>query len=233
MNNTTLNYDLFRFFDYNRDLAEGNIKSKMESISKIGFQGSILCHKESYEDSGLLYIVDGQHRFEALKRMGMPIPYEFVSGEPSALIRELNKSQREWATLAYIKQHALRGIPNYKELYDLALEIGTTNAIYVYGEGNVKPTALKDGVDFPVNKNFKEILQYIEGIRYEFKWHHKFVKAVVLLFKYGDNYHKEKLARGIHTCPKCASTADYLVAFENIINANLRRKEPIKLVSRK
>lgn len=231
--NTTTNYDLFKFFDYNRDLAEGNVKAKMESIRKIGFQGSILCHKESYDTSGHLYIIDGQHRFEALKRLGMAVPFEFISGDPNILIRELNKSQREWATLSYIKQHAINGVENYKELYELALEIGVTNAIYVYIDGHVRTSTIKDGNAFKANKDYKEILQYIEGLRYAYKSHHKFVKAIVMLFKYGDEFHRNKLASEVYTLPRCASTVDYLVAFENIINRGLRKKEPVKLTTRK
>ena len=72
--NTTKDYERFRMFSINRKkLHEPTIKKLMESMEKSGFVSTITVAKG--KNTNKLDIYDGQHRFEAAKRLGIEVNY--------------------------------------------------------------------------------------------------------------------------------------------------------------
>ena len=72
--NTTKDYERFRMFSINRkNLHEPTIKKLMESMEKSGFVSTITVSKG--KNTNKLDIYDGQHRFEAAKRLGIEVNY--------------------------------------------------------------------------------------------------------------------------------------------------------------
>lgn len=137
---TESDYEKFRMFNrvnkdvpnLNREVKPNKVKKLMESIKHIGFIGSILVHKETYDKTGLLYILDGQHRYLALKNLGLEVPYEFVSGDIKTIVTEMNKNQTAWSLCDYIKSHAMSGIECYINLYSLCQVMLPWSAIFIY-----------------------------------------------------------------------------------------------------
>ena len=74
------NYNMFKFKDGNRDLNYINVNKMEESLKKHGWVTPIVVDNN-------YYIIDGQHRFQAAKNLGMPIAFIRMSND-------FNKSYR-------------------------------------------------------------------------------------------------------------------------------------------
>ena len=66
-------------------------------------------------------IIDGQHRFEAAKRMDLPIHFMVMPKWSIKEVTTLNVNSRNWTIIDFMEAHAKSGNPNYirfKEFYD-------------------------------------------------------------------------------------------------------------------
>jgi hypothetical protein len=110
---TTQDYSLFELAK-NRSINSKEVEKKRKSIEKIGLQSPIIVNR-SYE------IVDGQHRFEALKQLNMPIDflisYNWKKEEDTATI---NNTQKGWNTENWAEFRASQGNKQIKEALELA-----------------------------------------------------------------------------------------------------------------
>lgn len=136
------NYDAFaRWVDSeskNRAIRKFKVEQLMQSISRIGVVRVVICTEVNKK----LYILDGQHLFEALKSLGLPIVYTVMSvpvDEIPATISWLNNTQLSWSIRDYLHIHqdkpAYRGV-GAKSLEYSALSL---NAIVrTYGNNNAE-----------------------------------------------------------------------------------------------
>lgn len=62
------------------------------------------------------YIVDGQHRFEAAKALGLPVYYIMQKGAGLSDARQLNIAQKRWRMIDFAKSYADSGRTDYIEL---------------------------------------------------------------------------------------------------------------------
>lgn len=157
----TTNYELFSFFDENRAISHGNVKSKKESILKMGYIESLpIIVTENFQ------IIDGQHRFIALKELEMPIYYQIEHLNPQEAMIELNKNQQIWRLGEYIHHYAALGLEEFVTLYKAISKhksLGTTAVITCYGlkSGGSKHYEIKNGGFLNLNKNGEQILEYL------------------------------------------------------------------------
>jgi len=98
----TKEYDIFKFLASNRDIQDKKVKKFVESIKRQGLQIPIIVNENKF-------IVDGQHRFIALRILKMPVPY-IVSGvwkseEDTIVMQEGTK----WTALDYCKSKSVLG----------------------------------------------------------------------------------------------------------------------------
>ena len=91
----TRDYNKFSFLGLNRKLNRKCINALKNSIAKNGYVGSPILVNDKHE------ILDGQHRFVALKESGMSIPYEIIEGDYDTII-DLNTTQHNWNIEDYI-----------------------------------------------------------------------------------------------------------------------------------
>ena len=105
MNNVmkTLNYDLFKFYGWNREIDQNHVKNLIRSIKE---------HDKSQITPILIdskmYILDGQHRFEALKQLQKPIYYQIVHLDESDVFT-LNNLTKKWSNYDKLKFKAKMG----------------------------------------------------------------------------------------------------------------------------
>ena len=60
-----------------------------------------------------MQIIDGQHRFEALKKLGLPIHYAQVNGLGLGDVQIVNSATKIWTPLDYAKSFSELGIKDY------------------------------------------------------------------------------------------------------------------------
>lgn len=67
-------------------------------------------------------VIDGQHRLEAAKRLGIPVPYVKVSGLGIEHVVRMNTSQKKWMMKDYVRLHMDLGNQHYIDLNDFVEE---------------------------------------------------------------------------------------------------------------
>jgi len=106
-------------------------------------------------------IIDGQHRFEALKKLGLPINYLEISGLSLTDVQIVNSSTKTWTPLDYAKSFSELGLKDYdiylefRNKYHLSHNIlisylsnttdmrGNGNTVYTFRAGKFKVTDVK------------------------------------------------------------------------------------------
>jgi len=97
----TKEYDRFNWIEGNREINDRNVTNIEKSILEHGLQVPIVVN-ENYE------IIDGQHRFVALRRNNMVVPYVVSSVATEDSIPKLQES-RKWTALDHCKSNAQKG----------------------------------------------------------------------------------------------------------------------------
>ena len=148
----TMNYDMFKLAETNRKISEGHVKELVKSIEENGYiELSDIKVTKDY------VIIDGQHRFEACKQLGLPILYTIVeSTDIDRDIKILNSHNKNWSPTDIIEYYFTKGNVNYVQLYALKERLNLkdirTTLNYMYGRRiSVRCNIMKD----LKNGNFK------------------------------------------------------------------------------
>lgn len=97
----TKEYDKFKYLDVNREIMDSNVKKLEKDILKNGLQVPIVVN-EDYE------IIDGQHRFIALRRNKMVVVYIINRTARDENIATIQES-RKWTALDFCNYRAKKG----------------------------------------------------------------------------------------------------------------------------
>lgn len=111
----TATHTVFKRLEENRLINEAHVLSLMDSFSKDGHLFTMVFVNEKME------IIDGQHRFEAAKRMDLPVYFMVMPGWGIREVTILNMNSRNWTIVDFMETHAKAGNPNYirfKEFFD-------------------------------------------------------------------------------------------------------------------
>lgn len=171
----TSDYDIFNFEAVNRKVDELQVGKLMNVLKKNGeFINPIVVGKDKV-------IIDGQHRFEALKRMQKPI--RFIVGQYTHDIRQdiidTNNVRKNWKLMDYLEAYSNLK-PDYKEMVNIVqkykgLAAPGTLAFYLGENGSGLAQSVKDGkLDLGLNniafvdklKRLDEFNKYKQNIEY-------------------------------------------------------------------
>jgi len=108
----TKNYERFNFVSTNRDISNANLKKIESSILEIGVQIPIVVN-QNYD------IIEGQHRFIALRKNKMVIPYVMSKNASENIIAKLQESKR-WTAEDFCRRLATKGDLDCKLALDIA-----------------------------------------------------------------------------------------------------------------
>lgn len=95
---TTSNYELFKFYPGNRPIDQHNLDNLIFSIS----EKNLLPERPIIINESF-YVLDGQHRLEAAKKLNIPISYIQKSGGGFKDIILLNSNQKNWKLEDYLR----------------------------------------------------------------------------------------------------------------------------------
>ena len=105
------NYDTFHRLNDNRDVLSARLSKLITSISERWILNPIIVNEK-------MEIIDGQGRFEALKRLNKPIPYIISPGATSEDCRRMNKYNNRWSVLDFANSWSKAGKIAYTILLD-------------------------------------------------------------------------------------------------------------------
>lgn len=128
----TKDYDLFKFFNYNRAIKRANLREIKKSIQKRGLIMPILVTKE-------FQVIDGQHRVLALQELGMEVHYVIAHDYTPNDVEEVNNIGSNWDIRARVSNLAEHGDPNCIRLLELYEEWGK-----MFSEGTINDAYKND-----------------------------------------------------------------------------------------
>lgn len=166
---TTSDYSKFKLMPCgNREVKEPHVQQIMDWIKNKGQTQTIIAVNENME------ILDGQHRFEAFKRLGLPVSYTVFHGATFEDCILMNASQTPWTIDDYIYAHSRMGNANYialSKLIDTYGELGIsviTNVVSRRKHGVAHPkatsAALRSGdfqFPFEAEEDLKNEFEYL------------------------------------------------------------------------
>lgn len=224
----TNNYGLFRLKFGNRPIDIGHVNKLRRSMSREFIKTPITVNKK-------MEICDGQHRFTAIKALGLPIFYR-VASESLDTIRTMNQNNKNWSFDDYLASYvALESrqdgnIGPYTQFNVFKKQTKLSNAVCLAmlkdSKSHAATTDFKDGkFEIPPGqfavaskqaKMIAEIGQYYEGYKKQ-----KFIMAMLSLFKDEQFTFKKfikKLALNRNKLYHCVNSLDYIDTIERLYN---------------
>jgi|HubBroStandDraft_3_1064219.scaffolds.fasta_scaffold04818_5 hypothetical protein len=229
----TKNYELFLKHDSNRELVENNvtkIMKSMETRNLLEFRPILVNEK--------MQIIDGQHRLEAAKRLGIEVYYQIMKKPPAETMLLLNTNQKRWTTNDYLNYFCEESNGQYMDLKKFMEEEGLTLplALRLLSNRSSSRTLVhfKQGnLNFEENAftNAKILLGDCEEIKYfikskmlgrtEFLESQKFKIAIIHFLKIpgvSKELFLQKLDKRLELIRPCVSIDAFLDIFVSIYN---------------
>lgn len=136
---TTNDYTLFTSIDGNRTKNKLHIKRLKQSI-KENYLFTVIIVNENYE------IIDGQHRFDVIKELNLPLYYIICEGYGLAEVHILNQISKTWSADDYLIGYADLGYKEYIEYakFKQTYGFGHTETMALLTENGTKKEKFKD-----------------------------------------------------------------------------------------
>lgn len=236
---STKNYDLFKKLPGNRELSQGNLKRIKESMKKQFMPIPILVND-------LNQVVDGQHRLQAAKDLGLHVYYMKIPNMGLDEVHTLNSISKSFSFSDYLTGYASAGLVDYQHALEFVrkfpklptrackfLWMGVVtaggekdNATALFRGGQMKIKDLKKAVDiasliYEINDMFPELKIMRTG-------------PIIPIIEMIENKNFD-LARFTTKMNQCAgkllrsgsnSSFDWRLGLNKIYNFNCRGKQP-------
>lgn len=234
----TTNYDLFKIMPDNRNLNLLHIKRLIESFKTKQLVVPIIVNKKHE-------VIDGQHRLEACKELGLPVYYLVIPNYGIDEVQILNTNQKNWTKLDYLHSYVAAGkrpylefktfMENFPELSFQACERILTGLSQGKRTGQVQnqKAMMKDfeqGKLFipDLNKSYS-VARKIMDFKPFYEGFHKGIFATVMLaLLKSKNYNHKEMLHKLSVCPikmqDCLNVEAYKMLLEDIYN-HKRQKE--------
>jgi hypothetical protein len=233
----TYNYGMFKTLSGNREVNQLHVNRLKESFSKSYLLSPILINESNH-------IIDGQHRFEAAKALGLPIYYIICNNYGLDEVHILNTNMKNWKKEDYLQAYCDLKKPEYllfrnfmRRFHEFGL---ATCEIMLIDRSNGKQGNLeglrchvkyfeKGELVIPDYDNSCEIAEKIMQVKpyYEGFARQVFVRAMCGIFKVA-NYNHTVFMQRLKSQPRalqhCATVDQYRLLIENIYNFRGRDK---------
>jgi hypothetical protein len=238
----TKDYSMFTILKGNRAPNDLHVQRLVKSFEKKYLMSPMLVN-EHYQ------IIDGQHRYLACKKLGLPLRYIMVNGYGLSDVQILNSNSSNWNKYDYLQGYCDLGAPAYIEMKkfmqsfpDLGIAASEqilTNTVggvnnrnnLMNGRGKVKN--FEEGrLEIPNLKLSYENAEKVMMFKPYYDGYNRavFVAALISLFKNENYVHAEmisKLANQPSALTHCSNTTQYKLLLEDIYN--YRRREKLNL----
>lgn len=227
---TTTDYFLFKPIDGNRNKNLLHINRLKKSMGE-KYLFTVIIVNEKYE------IIDGQHRFEVIQELKLPLHYIVCTGYGLNEVHILNANLKTWNADDYLTGYCNLGYDDYlkyasfKEKYELghnetmSLLSGIPNKtdIDIFYRGEFKVKSLKNAEHFI--EKIMMIKPYYDGAK-----RRSFIYTMMSLFK-NKNFEFTEFMQKLKLQPTvlqdCSTVTAYKILIEEIYN--YRRREKVNL----
>lgn len=238
----TTDYDMFSFNEANRPLIKQHVDKLKKAIQERSLLeiNPIIVNKQ-------LQVMDGQHRLEAAKQLGVEVFY--IITEEDDVMQTLNINSRKWSTKDFLRYHATKKTNNdYVFLWEVCQRYEDMESfiMYLLMRGGFGWEKFKDG-RFTLSIERDDILPLIDfaskisgmleqhpekGVKLGAKTVRCAigVKRLFYLIRKNNKTTEEFLKRietRIFFMPQCHKEREYVEAFLFLYNSNLAGKNKI------
>lgn len=222
---TTTDYDMFKTLQGNREVNKTHVNQLIRLMTENGNltdQFPIVIGRDGY-------VIDGQHRLEALKVLGWEVGYIVEEGATIETVRNINRGQRNWSWRDIAESYANLGNDEYEwflyyfDKHDMTYTLAmlfcgakmskrhSSSTSFVNGNLNVED---KEKAELYA-KQYEELRDIVDVTS------HDFGKALNRIFR-SPFYDHERMVRKMkeqgHTLPAKANETDYRREIERIFN---------------
>lgn len=219
-------YSTFEHVKGNRKLNQSHIKRLEEAI---GEDANVIKYNPILVNNRF-EIIDGQHRFEAIKNLNLPVYYMEVDGLDLHDAQNLNKLSKPWNPTDYAKSYADLGNTSYAAYLDLKREFGLNHDIllrYISLDEPITGEMFRSGklvcYDFAQTFNMCSDLVEIGKFYPRYK-----TRSFALAFKQiwdNDKYSQDRMIKKLEQKPNSiedrALPLDYIRDIEGLYNHGL------------
>lgn len=239
----TKNYDDFVMMKGNRDIDEPNVKRFMKIIQEGKLYDEVQVNPTKM--NGKWVIVDGQHKFTALKRLGKAVPVIVKrTNVPLKGVVDINTQRKNWTDVDRVRSYSELGNENYTRLYNIFLELNkvhsvTINTVAKMCHGSLaqsdkaeKEYNLKGGnwvfkkTESDVRKVFNECVKFTK--RHPDCMSATFINCIQSLMENQEGFSIKRLLESSRKNPhkflRCATKPDMLRMLEELYNFNREKK---------
>lgn len=225
---TTTDYSMFKSIGGNRSLNQLHAKRLKQSMAN-NYLFTVIIVNEKYE------IIDGQHRFECIKELELPLHYVICHGYSLNEVHLLNQNSKVWISNDYLEGYCQLGYRDYivfrdfKNKYNLGItesiallkgSLYSSSDINVFYNGKFKVTHLFEAEDFM--DRLSMLKPYYAGYK-----RRSFIFALMQLVKKPQFEFLEFLQK-IKIQPSalqdCINITQYILLIEDIYNYKRRDK---------
>lgn len=243
----TTDYGQFKTLKGNRDVNPLHVERLIKSFQVKHLISPIIVN-QNWE------IIDGQHRFEAAKRLDLPIDYIIVNNYGIEEVQILNSNTSNWKTIDYLDGYCDLGFENYLVFRDFMnrypdfsikpceilltdKQFDSTSKTFKDNEG--KKRSLRSG-DFISGrlvirdlKKAEDMAEKLRMVKPYFERYNQalFVKAMMTMFRNPEYNHSQllsKLALQPMALQACATVRQYHILIEDIYNYRSQKKVSLR-----
>jgi len=222
----TTDYSKFSKLVGNRSINHLHLRRLKKSIQE-NYLFTVIIVNEFFK------IIDGQHRFEFIKSLGLPVYYAIKPGYGLNEVHILNANNKTYSLDAYLEGYCDLGIPDYIKYREFKEK-------YKFGHRECL-SLLSDTINLPSHdfktgnykiKNYEKAVMYAEKILmlkpYHDRWKRgPFINALHGLFR-NENFNFSEFLNKLKQQPtaltSCVTTEQYLLLIEDIYNYKRRQK---------
>jgi len=241
----TKDYDLFSFFDENRDRKPAHISNLRKAIKDRGNLTevfTIIVDKK-------FRIMDGQNRFMALKLDKGTVYFQITDKLTMDEVPKASALNKRWLLTDYLRSYVKRYNNGERKFCQYAQFEGYMNRwgfspsvtmILLHGDRS-QPTVetFKDGT-FKIARKWDWHESFAEDVHSFARWinfytHRSFVVAYIMLYTHPDYNHRKMLQKMQYLSSKCVKQPDtfaYARMLESIYNHKCQNHDRISIVAR-
>ena len=224
-------YTRFHYIGDNRPVGAKHVKDlakRMQQAFLLTYEPIVVTNEGG--------IIDGQHRFEAARSLGLPIYYtetDWGDADPRTeqMIIILNTTSRTWRQDDFLRHYAAKDGGVYQELLDFHEAnrwLGISNAIAVFPDPRINAKQLKERHPFHRNPHLDRIMDFlgsddVRGMAGGVGKQRKFVVSARRFIEEHTPAQVAKLRANIDRVTEQVSEKAYLQMFENIIGRRIPR----------
>lgn len=242
---STTNYDMLKIIDGNRTINKTHVKKLMHSI-----QNENLLKYQPIVVNEKLEVIDGQHRLEAAKNLGIPIWYTVVEGLNLIDVQVLNENMKTWSLRDFAESYKKIGYKDYAVLLSFCdkYKLPFSVAVPLLSETEIRsgagnnysyPSIIRSGefklVNLKKAEQVADKIKEVGGLLPKSIWRSReFIRALLYAYKCGIKHDVliTRLKANKKDIPRGYDYRQYLFVLEDIYNYKAYENNRIYLVGK-